>query len=580
MSIYKNIQMSKYKKIMEQIESLNKRNVQGYESFAEYCLADETMIKYFDALKNIEKKLPALTVDSYEEFEQNTFEQLNGIYEKKINNIFEKKDDSISNGDFNKQKLEKLELLKKDILNGYGHKCDEMLDAFIEDINDKIKNYDRYEYSILGKYSEEFNNIDNFDDDREDPRLKDILKYIMSAKDISVSSIMKIYDMKLHRISNILKELKDRGIIEDYKLTEPIRIKKYIKFVVKTDDIMKLSNKKYEKQQELIRREKMAIEEIMKIYNIDVDYSKDIDINKISNSLIINNECDSIAINNLQYLLKYNSPDKLEIILINTNNICFNFYADVPNLIFPIESDINYVLGTLQYCERIIDYRYNLLLSKKVKDIQDIKDEKIRNMIIFIDEIGNLQKNKEINEHLLKILLKGKKVGVTCLLYSKFSKKNLNLGYIDDLITTYSDFDIEKILSGENSKLNITEIDLEMDGYDFEKYSAKLLENNGFKNVEVTQFSGDFGVDIIAYKDEVKYAIQCKKYSSPVGVKAVQEVIGSKTMNNCHVAVVLTNNYFTNSAKELAKQNNVLLWDRNKLEELIIDQKNQNNELN
>ncbi len=571
MSIFENIQMSKYKKLMEQIENLNKRNVQGYDSFAEYCVADETMIRYFNELKNIERKLPALTVDSYDKFEQNTFEQLNGIYEKKINDIFERKDYSISNEDFLKQKLNKLDYLKKDILNGYGHKCDKMLDAFIEDINDKIKNYDRYQYSFLNKYS------DDFDKEKEDPRLKDVMRYIMKVKEPSKSSIMEIYDLKYTRLLDILIELKNRGIIED--INEPIRIKKYVKFVVITDNIVKMSDKEYEKQQEKIRRENMTLEEIMKIYNIDVEYSKNIDINKINNSLIINNECDNIAINNLEYLLKYNSPDKLGIVLINTNNICFNFYEDIPNLIVPILSDSNKVLGILQYCEQEIDNRYNYLLSKKVKDIQDIKDEKIQNIIIFIDEIGNLQKNKEINEHLLKILLKGKKVGITCLLYSKFSKRNLNLGYIEDLVKLYNDLDIEKVLSGEIDNIELDKIDVEMDGYDFENCSANLLLNNGFNNVEVTQYSGDFGVDIIAYKDDIKYAIQCKKYSSPVGIKAVQEVIGSKTMNDCHVAVVLTNNFFTSSAKELAKKNNVLLWDRNKLKELIDnlpEQKNDN----
>ena len=571
MSIFENIQMSKYKKLMEQIENLNKRNVQGYDSFAEYCVADETMIRYFNELKNIERKLPALTVDSYDKFEQNTFEQLNGIYEKKINDIFERKDYSISNEDFLKQKLNKLEYLKKDILNGYGHKCDKMLDAFIEDINDKIKNYDRYQYSFLNKYS------DDFDKEKEDPRLKDVMRYIMKVKEPSKSSIMEIYDLKYTRLLDILIELKNRGIIED--INEPIRIKKYVKFVVITDNIVKMSDKEYEKQQEKIRRENMTLEEIMKIYNIDVEYSKNIDINKINNSLIINNECDNIAINNLEYLLKYNSPDKLGIVLINTNNICFNFYEDIPNLIVPILSDSNKVLGILQYCEQEIDNRYNYLLSKKVKDIQDIKDEKIQNIIIFIDEIGNLQKNKEINEHLFKILLKGKKVGITCLLYSKFSKRNLNLGYIEDLVKLYNDLDIEKALSGEIDNIELDKIDVEMDGYDFENCSANLLLNNGFNNVEVTQYSGDFGVDIIAYKDDIKYAIQCKKYSSQVGIKAVQEVIGSKTMNDCHVAVVLTNNFFTSSAKELAKKNNVLLWDRNKLKELIDnlpEQKNDN----
>ena len=561
MAIFENIKILKYKKIMEQIENLNKRNAQGYESFAEYCVADETMIRYFNELKNIERKLPALTVDSYDKFEQNIFEQLNGIYEKKINDIFERKDFSISNEEFLMQKLNKLEYLKKDILNGYGHKCDKMLDAFIEDINDKIKNYDKYEYSFLNKYS------DDFDKEKEDPLLKDVMRYIMRVKEPSKSSIMEIYDLKYTRFLDILIELKNRGIIED--IHEPIRIKKYVKFVVITDNIVKMSDNEYKKQQEKIKREKMTLEEIMKIYNINVEYSKDIDINKINNSLIINSECDNIAINNLEYLLKYNSPDKLGIVLINTNNICFNFYEGVPNLIIPVLSDINKVLGVLQYCEQVIDNRYNYLLSKKVKDIQEIKDEKFQNIIIFIDEIGNLQKNKEINEHLLKILLKGKKVGITCLLYSKFCKRNLNLGYIEDLVDLYDEFDIEKVISGEINNIELDKIDDEMDGYNFENCSANLLLNNGFNNVKVTQYSGDFGVDIIAYKDDIKYAIQCKKYSSPVGIKAVQEVIGSKTMNDCHVAVVLTNNFFTSSAKELAKKNNVLLWDRNKLKELI-----------
>lgn len=572
MAIFENIKISKYKKIMEQIENLNKRNAQGYESFAEYCVADETMIRYFNELKNIERKLPALTVDSYDKFEQNIFEQLNGIYEKKINDIFERKDFSISNEEFLMQKLNKLEYLKKDILNGYGHKCDKMLDAFIEDINDKIKNYDKYEYSFLNKYS------DDFDKEKEDPLLKDVMRYIMRVKEPSKSSIMEIYDLKYTRFLDILIELKNRGIIED--IHEPIRIKKYVKFVVITDNIVKMSDKEYKKQQEKIKREKMTLEEIMKIYNINVEYSKDIDINKINNSLIINSECDNITINNLEYLLKYNSPDKLGIVLINTNNICFNFYEGVPNLIIPVLSDINKVLGVLQYCEQVIDNRYNYLLSKKVKDIQEIKDEKFQNIIIFIDEIGNLQKNKEINEYLLKILLKGKKVGITCLLYSKFSKRNLNLGYIEDLVNLYDEFDIEKVISGEINNIELDKIDDEMDGYNFENCSANLLLDNGFNNVKVTQYSGDFGVDIIAYKDDIKYAIQCKKYSSPVGIKAVQEVIGSKTMNDCHVAVVLTNNFFTSSAKELAKKNNVLLWDRNKLKELINNLHEHKNNIN
>lgn len=108
-----------------------------------------------------------------------------------------------------------------------------------------------------------------------------------------------------------------------------------------------------------------------------------------------------------------------------------------------------------------------------------------------------------------------------------------------------------------------------MEGHDFEYFCAELLKKNDFVNVEVTQKSGDQGIDILATKDGIKYGIQCKCYSSDVGNKAVQEAFSGKTFYNCHVGAVLTNRYFTVSAKELAEKSGVLLWDRDKLDEMI-----------
>lgn len=108
-----------------------------------------------------------------------------------------------------------------------------------------------------------------------------------------------------------------------------------------------------------------------------------------------------------------------------------------------------------------------------------------------------------------------------------------------------------------------------MDGHEFEHFCASVLEKNGFSNVEVTKGSGDQGIDIIAYKDGIKYGIQCKCYSSDVTNKAVQEAIAGKEFYNCHVGTVLTNRYFTKSAKELAEKTGILLWDRSYLEKLI-----------
>lgn len=108
-----------------------------------------------------------------------------------------------------------------------------------------------------------------------------------------------------------------------------------------------------------------------------------------------------------------------------------------------------------------------------------------------------------------------------------------------------------------------------MEGHQFEHFCADLLRKVGFVNVSVTPGSGDQGVDVLAEKDGVRYAIQCKSYSSPLGNTPVQEVNAGKTFYNCHVGVVMTNSVFTRGAEDLARATGVLLWDRVYLERLM-----------
>lgn len=108
-----------------------------------------------------------------------------------------------------------------------------------------------------------------------------------------------------------------------------------------------------------------------------------------------------------------------------------------------------------------------------------------------------------------------------------------------------------------------------MDGWQFERYCAEILKKNGFEDVKVTSGSGDFGIDILAAKERITYAIQCKCYSQSVNNKSVQEAYSGKEFYKCMVAVVLTNNYFTESAKLTAAKNAVSLWDRDELIRLI-----------
>lgn len=113
-----------------------------------------------------------------------------------------------------------------------------------------------------------------------------------------------------------------------------------------------------------------------------------------------------------------------------------------------------------------------------------------------------------------------------------------------------------------------SDIDL-MEGHDFERYCAALLQQHGFQEVEVTRGSGDYGIDILAEKDGVTYAIQCKCYASPVGVKAIQEAYAGRDYYDRMVGAVLTNQYFTQPAVEAAKKLKILLWDRGYLESMM-----------
>lgn len=113
-----------------------------------------------------------------------------------------------------------------------------------------------------------------------------------------------------------------------------------------------------------------------------------------------------------------------------------------------------------------------------------------------------------------------------------------------------------------------SEIDL-MEGHDFEYFCAELLKKRGFEEVEVTRGSGDYGVDILAEKEGITYAIQCKCYGAPVGIKAVQEAYAGRDYYDRMVGAVLTNQYFTTPAVEAAGKLKILLWDRGYLESML-----------
>lgn len=111
--------------------------------------------------------------------------------------------------------------------------------------------------------------------------------------------------------------------------------------------------------------------------------------------------------------------------------------------------------------------------------------------------------------------------------------------------------------------IQIANID-SMTGIEFEQYLQRILTNQGY-SVNVTQASGDLGVDLIASRDGDKIAIQAKRYSTNVSRRAISDAVAGMYHYGCNKAMVITNSYFSPGAVALAESTECILIDRDTL---------------
>ena len=107
-----------------------------------------------------------------------------------------------------------------------------------------------------------------------------------------------------------------------------------------------------------------------------------------------------------------------------------------------------------------------------------------------------------------------------------------------------------------------------MTGRQFEEWLARFF-SRGY-DVALTPEQGDYGADLILKKGPVTTVVQAKRWSGKVGVSAIQEITAAKGYYKADSAMVVTNSFFTKEAIELARRNNVVLWDRKKLTDEIL----------
>jgi len=105
---------------------------------------------------------------------------------------------------------------------------------------------------------------------------------------------------------------------------------------------------------------------------------------------------------------------------------------------------------------------------------------------------------------------------------------------------------------------------------EYENWCAGQLRKNGWMT-RLTPPTGDQGVDIIAEKNGIKLALQCKYYSNPVGNTAVQEIFAGISFHGANYGAVVTNSTYTVSAKELANSSGIKLLHHSELAQFDIN---------
>ena len=105
-------------------------------------------------------------------------------------------------------------------------------------------------------------------------------------------------------------------------------------------------------------------------------------------------------------------------------------------------------------------------------------------------------------------------------------------------------------------------------GREFEIFLVSLFEKLGFSST-VTNRSKDYGCDMMLQQGEYRIAVQAKRSESELTFTSVQRALDSLKKYDAQLAIVVTNNKFISSAKQLAKIKNVVLIDRKKLLDLI-----------
>ena len=150
----------------------------------------------------------------------------------------------------------------------------------------------------------------------------------------------------------------------------------------------------------------------------------------------------SIAIHSLIISLIYkNSPETLNLIMIDPKRVELSIYAGLPHLIAPVVTDNKHAIGALRWVIQEMDRRYQSLLEAGSRDIKSYNasaPRKLPYIVVIIDELADLMATygREVEGSIIRLAQMARATGIHLVVSTQRPSVEVITGLIKANITT------------------------------------------------------------------------------------------------------------------------------------------------